>query len=273
MEENMSKIDKTAIVHESATLGKGVEIGPFSLIGPDVTVGENTTIGPYVQLKGPLTIGKSNRIFHGACLGEIGQDMHFNNPEARIEIGDDNIIREYVTIHQPAVKGNVTRVGNRNFLMCHVHLGHDVVIGDNCILTPSVAVGGHVTLENNVYIGGLSAIHQFVRIGQYSIIGGVAAVLRDVPPYSMFTGSPDAISGINLVGLRRAKFSSDKIQLIKNIYKIVYMRATSPAKAIETLETDLLPKYGEGSEENAIVRNYIAFLKSSDRGISSRHAN
>lgn len=266
----MSTIHSTAIIDPGAELGPGVEVGPFSIIGPGVRVGANTKIDAYVQLKGPLEIGENNKIYHGVCLGEVGQDSSFNNPEMKVVIGNNNILREYVTIHQPAVKGNVTQIGDNNFLMCHVHLGHDVVMGNNCILTPSVAVGGHVTLENNVYIGGLSAIHQFVRIGKYTIIGGVCAVLRDVPPYSMFAGNPDSISGLNMVGLRRAKFSSQKIQLIKNIYKVVFMRAATPVKAIEALESDMLPSYPSGSEEHEVVAQYINFLKNTQRGISTR---
>ncbi|MES0491178.1 MAG: acyl-ACP--UDP-N-acetylglucosamine O-acyltransferase [Leptospirales bacterium] len=269
----MANIHPTALVDSKAQLDDSVTVEPFSIIGPDVSIGAGTKIGPYVQLKGKLDIGKNNQIFHAACIGENGQDLTFDNSEAAIKIGDNNVLREYVSIHQPSKPGNLTQIGNNNYLMCNVHLGHDVQMKNNNVLTPAVAVGGHVQLDDNVYIGGLSAIHQFVKIGKFSIVGGVTAVLRDIPPYSMFSGEPGGITGLNMIGLRRAEFPSDRISLIKNIYKTVYMRGNIPKKAASILEEEFLNQTEQGSEERKILQEYIDFIRSSDRGISARLAH
>ncbi|MDH4200572.1 MAG: acyl-ACP--UDP-N-acetylglucosamine O-acyltransferase [Spirochaetia bacterium] len=266
----MTNIHKTALVDEKARLAENVEIGPFSIIGPDVTIGAGTKIGAYVQIKNCVEIGNENQIFHGSSIGELGQDLTFSNPEPKIVIGNKNILRENVVIHQPAKQGNTTRLGDQNYIMCNVHLGHDVRMGNNNIIAPTSALGGHVELENNVYISGLVAIHQFVHIGRYAIIGGGTPALLDVPPYSMLTGSPGAITGLNMVAMRRAKFSSDKIQLVKNIYKAVFMRNAIPAKAPDILEGEMLIKYQPGSEEYLLIKHYIDFLRASKRGITPR---
>ena len=266
----MSKIHTTALIDEGAKIAEDVEIGPFSIIGPDVEIGAGSIIGPYVQIKGKVKIGKNNHIFHGCCIGESGQDLTFNNPEARIEIGDGNVLREYVTMHQPAKVGNVTKMGNKNYLMCHVHLGHDVQMGNNNVLTPSVAVGGHVVLEDNVYLGGLSAIHQHVRIGKFAIVGGVTAVLKDVPPYAMYADEGAGISGLNMVGLKRAGFSSESMGLIKGIYKTLYMRGNTTEQAIEKLKGDLQKTHPEGTPGYELLSHYLDFLQESKRGLSPR---
>lgn len=266
----MANIHPTALVDKKAVIADDVQIGPYSIIGPHVKIGSKTVIGPYVQITNNVEIGSNNQIFHGSCIGENGQDLTFNNPEPRIVIGDNNIFRENMTVHQPSKPGNATKIGNENYLMCNVHIAHDVVIGDKNIIAATTALGGYVEIENNVYISGLVGVHQFVKIGRYAIIGAGTPALLDVPPYSMLTGSPGAISGLNMIGMKRAKFSSSKIQCIKNIYKYVFMRGHSTAKSTELLEKELLLKYEPGTEENAIVQHYLNFLKASNRGIAPK---
>lgn len=266
----MSKIHPSALVDENAKIAEGAEIGPFSIIGSEVEIGEGTTIGPYVQIKGRVIIGKNNQIFHGCCIGEGGQDLTFNNPEARIEIGDENVLREHVIIHQPAKVGNVTKMGNQNYLMCQVHLGHDVQMGNNNVLTPSVMVGGHVVIEDNAYLGGLSAVHQHVRIGKFAIIGGVCAVLKDVPPYTMYAAEGAGISGLNKVGLQRANYSAESMSLIKKIYKTLFMRGMRTEEAIEKLQEELKETHPEGAPGHELLSHYIDFLQATKRGLSPR---
>jgi len=267
----MANIHKTALVDERAQLAGDVEIGPFSIIGPDVKIGAGTKIGPYVQIKNRVEIGTNNQVFHGACIGENGQDLTYNNPEARIVIGNDNVIREMVTMHQPSKPGNATKMGDKNFIMCNVHMGHDVVLGNNNILATNTALGGYVQLENNVFLSGLVGVHQFVHIGSYSIISAGTPTLMDVPPYCMMAGSPGIITGLNMIGMKRAKFSPEKIKVIKEIYKITFMRKTPPAKAHEELENGLLNQYNPDSEEYGVVKHYIEFLRACKRGVAPRH--
>ncbi|MDH4261440.1 MAG: acyl-ACP--UDP-N-acetylglucosamine O-acyltransferase [Spirochaetia bacterium] len=267
----MKNIHKTAIVEEGAQVAEDVEIGPFSIIGPNVKIDSGTKIGPYVQIKNRVEIGKNNQIFHGTCIGENGQDLTFNNPDAKIVIGNDNVIREMVTIHQPAKSGNITTVGDKNYIMCNVHMGHDVVLGNNNIIATNTALGGYVQLENNVFLSGLIGVHQFVHIGSYAIVGAGTPTLMDVPPYCMMAGSPGVITGLNMIGMKRAKFSKEKIRVIKDIYKITFMRKTPPAKAHDELEKNFLPQYSVDTEEHSVIKHYISFLRSCKRGIAPRH--
>ncbi|MDH4201223.1 MAG: acyl-ACP--UDP-N-acetylglucosamine O-acyltransferase [Spirochaetia bacterium] len=268
----MANIHKTALVDEKAELANDVEIGPFSIIGPDVKIDSGTKVGPYVQIKNRVDIGKNNQILHGTCIGENGQDLSFNNPDAHIVIGNDNTIREMVTIHQPSKKGNATKLGDKNFIMCNVHIGHDVILGNSNVIATNTALGGYVQLENNVFLSGLVGVHQFVHIGSYSIVGAGTPTLMDVPPYSMMTGSPGVITGLNMVGMKRAGFSPEKIMIIKEIYKTTFMRKTPPAKASDELENNLLNQYSAESEQYAVIRHYIDFLRSCKRGVAPRHA-
>lgn len=266
----MANIHKSALVDEKAQLAADVEVGPFSIIGPDVVIDSGTKIGPHVQIKNRVEIGKNNQILHGTCIGENGQDLTFNNPDARIIIGNNNVIREMVTMHQPAKSGNATKMGDGNFIMCNVHMGHDVVLGNNNIIANATALGGYVQIENNVFLSGLVPVHQFVHIGRYAIIGAGTPTLMDVPPYCMMTGSPGVITGLNMIGMKRAKFSSKKIKIIKEIYKATFMRDTPPAKAHEVLESTLLKQYSPDSEEYATIQHFIDFLRSCKRGVAPR---
>jgi UDP-N-acetylglucosamine acyltransferase len=176
-----------------------------------------------------------------------------------------------VTIHQPSKPGNVTKVGDGNFIMCNVHMGHDVVLGNKNIIATNTALGGYVQLENNVFLSGLVGVHQFVHIGSYSIISAGTPTLMDVPPYCMMAGSPGVITGLNRIGMKRAGFSAGKIRVIKDIYKIIFMRKIPPARAHEELEANLSGQFQPDSEEYGVIKHYIDFLKACKRGVAPRH--
>ena len=222
MTDLQSKIHPTAIIHESAIIGKNVEIGPYSIIGARVEIGDDCWIGPHVVLNGPTKMGKNNKIFQFASVGEDCQDLKYAGEETFLEIGDNNVFRESCTIHRGTAQDNgTTRIGNNNLLMAYVHVAHDCILADNIILSNNATLAGHTKLANNVIIGGLSALHQFTRVGEFAMIGGCSAVNKDIPPYFLATGNYAKAQGINSVGLKRRGFDSKTIMEIKRAYKIL----------------------------------------------------
>ena len=222
MSDLESKIHSTAIIHESAVIGKNVEIGPYTVIGARVEIGDDCWIGPHVVLNGPTKMGKNNKIFQFASVGEDCQDLKYAGEETFLEIGDNNVFRESCTIHRGTAQDHsTTKIGNNNLLMAYVHVAHDCILGDNIILSNNATLAGHTKLANNVIIGGLSALHQFTRVGEFAMIGGCSAVNKDIPPYFMATGNYVKAQGINSVGLKRRGFDSKTIMEIKRAYKIL----------------------------------------------------
>jgi UDP-N-acetylglucosamine acyltransferase len=230
-------IDERAIIHPSAKLAKGVSVGPGAVIGADVEIGENTWIGPYAVLKGPTTIGKNNKIFQFSSLGDEPQDVTYKGESTRLEIGDNNIIREYCMINRGTVKGGgVTRIGNDNFLMAYTHVGHDCMLGNNIILISYGALSGHVTVDDYAIIGGYAAVHQFCHVGAYAFIARATYVSKDVPPYIMVAGYTSSVYGINTVGLRRRGFSSETINSLRRAYKVIFRKGLTVQQSIAELE-------------------------------------
>jgi UDP-N-acetylglucosamine acyltransferase len=243
----MQQIHTSSIIEQGAKIGKDVTIGPFCRIGSDVTIGDGTTIASHVVIEGKTTIGKYNRIFSHTVLGSIPQDLKFHGEEVELIFGDNNTIREFCFI-TPGTKhgGGVTRIGSRNLIMGYVHLGHDVIMGDNCILSNATNVGGHVEFGNHVVIGATSAIHQFVKIGDYAMLGGASALTQDLPPYCMAEGNRAYLRGLNLTGLRRA-IEKNEIDPIKKAYRELFENTValkesaqkildeSPSLKVETL--------------------------------------
>ncbi|HEY9547710.1 MAG TPA: acyl-ACP--UDP-N-acetylglucosamine O-acyltransferase [Solimonas sp.] len=220
------RIHPTAIIDAGAELHETVEVGPYSIIGPGVTIGAGTWIGPHVVLRGPMTIGRDNKIFQFASLGEISQDMSARPDDAtRVEIGDGNTIREYVTIQRGTLKeaAALTRVGDHNWIMNAVHIGHDSIIGNHNILANNTALAGHVLMGDNVGCGGYTLIHQYCQIGSHVFTGGGSVITRDVAPFVIVQGSPAAPRGINSEGLRRRGFAAEDVATIKDAYKLVYL--------------------------------------------------
>jgi UDP-N-acetylglucosamine acyltransferase len=230
-------IDKHAIVHPSAKIAADVTIGPGCIIGEHVEIGKNTWVGPHVVIQGPTVIGENNKIYQFASIGNDPQDLTYNEEPTRLEIGHNNIIREYCMISRGTTKGGgITRIGDHNFLMAYSHIGHDCIVGNHIILTSYAALSGHVVVEDYAIIGGYAAVHQFCRVGAYAFIARATYVTKDVLPYVMIAGHTTAACGINTVGLRRRGFSSAAIDNLRRAYKIIFRKGYTIQQAIAELE-------------------------------------
>ncbi|MGV3483847.1 MAG: acyl-ACP--UDP-N-acetylglucosamine O-acyltransferase [Planctomycetaceae bacterium] len=229
-------IADTAVVDPRAKLGAGVRIGHFSVVGPGVTIGRNTTIENHVTLCGNLTIGENNRVFPGAVLGGDPQDLGYQGSDTRVIIGDGNIIREYVTINRGSEKEDgITQLGDNNFLMAHVHLGHDVSVGDRVVMANNVMIGGHCHIGNDITIAGGVGINQFTTVGSLSFISALSRVLHDVPPFMIVEGQPSKPRCVNTVGLKRHGYSAEDIEVLQSAYKLLYRSRIGVEPAREQL--------------------------------------
>lgn len=230
-------IDERAMIHPSAKLAKNVTVGPGTFIGADVEIGEGTWIGPHVVLQGPTVIGKHNKIFQFASVGDAPQDITYQDEPTRLEIGDNNVIREYCMISRGTVKGHgVTRIGNNNFLMAYSHIGHDCLLGNHVIMVNYAALSGHVTVNDYANIGAYVGIHQFCQVGAYAFIARATYVTKDVLPYVMIAGHTTAACGINTVGLRRRGFSSNAVDQLRRAYKIIFRKGLTVQQALLELK-------------------------------------
>ena len=247
------KIHDTALVDKKAELGDGVEVEPYSVIGPDVRIGAGSKIGPHCTIEQYTTIGKNCRMFTGSAIGGISQDLKFRGDKSSVIIGDDNTIREYVTINRATTKGSATRIGSGNLIMAYAHVAHDCKIGDRVVIANCGTLAGYVTIEDNVIVGGLAGIHQFVRLGTLSIIGGCSKVIKHIPPYAMADGHPAKIYGINIIGLNRAGVSQKARMGLKRAFKILFNSGLSLPHALSEIENNL-----PHSKE---IRNLTHFLK------------
>ncbi|MBQ4488013.1 MAG: acyl-ACP--UDP-N-acetylglucosamine O-acyltransferase [Ruminobacter sp.] len=260
MIDKSAVIHSTAIVSEDAVIGPGVSVGPWTIIGSEVEIGENTSIASHCVIKGPVKIGKRNRIFQYATIGEDCQDKKYAGEKTYLEIGDDNVIREHCTFHRGTVQDKgLTKVGSRNLFMVNVHVAHDCVVGDDCIFANNATLAGHVHIGNWVIFGGLAAIHQFGRVGDHAFIAGMAALNKDVPPFVMAAGHYAKPFGINKEGLHRRGFSQESIATIRHAYVIIYKDSKTIEEAIEKLEPLC--------QQEPSVQLLIDFLKDSTRGI------
>jgi len=256
----VSLIHPLAIVDPSARLAEGVEVGPWTLIGPDVEIGPYTRIESHVVIKGPTRIGAHNRIFQFATVGEECQDKKYAGEPTRLEIGDHNIIREGVTIHRGTIQDeSITRVGSHNLLMAYVHVAHDCRVGDHVVIANNAALAGHVYVGDHTILGGFTAVHQFCKIGAHIMCGAGTVVLQDIPSYTLATGNPAKPHGINSEGLKRRGFSADSIRLIKQAYKVIYRQNLSLAEAILRLQ--------ELAQAEPAIEPMIQSLQVSSRGI------
>ena len=255
-----AKVHPTAIVHETATIGANVEIGPYTIIGARVEIGDDCWIAPHAVVNGPTKMGKGNKIFQFASVGEDCQDLKYNGEETFLEIGDNNVFRESCTIHRGTVQDqSTTIIGNNNLLMAYVHVGHDCILGNNIILSNNATLAGHVKLANNVIIGGLSALHQFTRVGEYAMVGGCSAVNKDIPPYFLVSGNYAQAQSINSVGLKRRGFSSATIMEIKRAYKALCRDGNSLQEA-----KDIIAAKIDDCPELKVLHD---FLQEESRGI------
>lgn len=252
-------IHPTAIIDSSARIGNNVEIGPYSIVGADVEVGDNCVIGPHVVLRGPTVLGKNNRIFQFASVGEDCQDKKYNGEPTRLVIGDNNIIRECVTIHRGTVQDQgLTQIGNHNLLMAYVHVAHDCMVGDNVILANNTTLAGHVHVGDWAILGGFTGVHQFCHIGAHAFTAVNSVVVQDVPPYIMAQGHNAAPRTINAEGLKRRGFQPSQILNIKRAFKLLYRQGLTVEEAVQKMreldaDTELTP--------------LIQFVLNSQRGI------
>lgn len=254
-------VHPTAIVHPKAFLDRGVQIGPYSIIGEHVRIGEGTVVGPHVVVEGRTTIGRMNRIFPFASLGSIPQDLKYKGEPSVLEIGDGNQIREYVTMN-PGTEGGgmVTRVGNGNLFMMSVHIAHDCMVGDRNVFANLATLAGHVRVENETILGGLSGVHQFARIGTGAMLSGGTMATLDVPPYCIAQGDRAHLYGLNTIGLRRRGASAEDIQALKLAYKIAFYRGLRLQEAVAQMRAQY--------PNNSYVKRFADFLESSQRGVT-----
>ena len=245
-------IHKTVIIDNKAKVSSSVNIGPYSVIGPNVEIGKDVIIHSHVNISGDTIIGSGNKIYPFASIGNDPQDLKYNGEKTKLIIGKNNKIREYVTIH-PGTEGGgkLTKIGDNCLFMISSHIAHDCFIGNNVIIANNVPLGGHVTIEDNVVIGGNSAVQQFTRIGKLAMVGGMTGVLNDVIPYGLSIGNRNYLQGLNLIGLRRSNFANKDILGLTEAYKEIF--------ATKNL-TDNLSKLNGEFKENPLVKDVIEFI-------------
>ncbi len=254
-------IHPTAVVDEHAKLGKHVQVGPFSVIGPQVSIGDHSIVKSHVVITGDTTIGAHNQFYPFSCIGEAPQDLKYNNEPTRVEIGDHNIFRENCTVHRGTAQDNgVTVIGHHNLLMANTHVAHDCMLANHIILTNCAGIAGHVHIEDYAVCGVTSGVHQFCRVGQSSFLVHGAMVTKDVMPYTIVCGEDGRVDGLNLVGLRRRRFTRDQINAIKTAYKIIFRQNLTVADAIDALKPI--------AAEFPVVQPMIDALTNSTRGIA-----
>jgi len=252
-------IHKLTSIHPDAKIGENVKIDPFTSISGDVTIGDGTWIGPNVSIMDGAVIGKNCKIFPGAVVSAIPQDMKYKGEATNVLIGDNTIIREFVTINKGTSAKDKTIIGNNTLIMAYTHVAHDCKIGNNCILVNYVGLAGEVEIDDFAILAGGSLVHQFVRIGKHAMVGGGAKVRIDVPPYVRADREPLAYVGVNAIGLRRRGFTNEKIAEIQEIYRDLYEHKLNNSQALKMIEQN----YPDSEERNGIIN----FFKDSTRGI------
>ena len=253
-------IDPRAIIDPSATIGDNVSIGPWTIVGPDVEIGDHSVISSHVVIKGPTKIGRNNRIYQFSTVGEDTPDLKYKGEPTTLFIGDNNTIREGVTIHRGTVQDRgETRIGDDNLLMAYVHVGHDCVVGDHCILVNNASLAGHVDVGDWAILSGYTLVHQFVSIGAHAFIGAGSFISQDLPTYVTAMGSPASARTINAEGLKRRGFNREQIAAVNRAYKILYRRGLKLEEAIVELE--------QLTEAEPVLQPLVAFLRQSRRGI------
>ncbi len=255
----MKKIHPSAIIASTVQLADNVDIGPYCVIEGNVTIGAGTRLGPFVHIQGNTTIGERCTVHAGASIGGLPQDLKFRGEKTYLKIGDDNDIREYVTMNLATGEGETTLVGNHNLLMAYAHVAHNCLIGDHCVIANSVALAGHIVVEDYAILGGMVGVHQFSKVGRHTIIGGCSKITKDIIPYVMADGHPAAPSGINRVGLKRRGFSDESIAQLDAAYKLLFRSGLNVSDAVR--EIGKLDKSDE-------VSHILEFIKNSSRGIA-----
>ncbi|MCA9519947.1 MAG: acyl-ACP--UDP-N-acetylglucosamine O-acyltransferase [Myxococcales bacterium] len=256
-------IDPNAIVDSSADLHASVEVGPFAIIGPGCVLGEGCRIGPYTRLVENVRMGRNNRVSSHSALGVEPQDLKYRGEETFLEIGDDNDIREFVTISRgtrtPIAPAGVTRLGDRNVIMAYAHIAHDCRLHDGIIMANAAMIAGHIEIFDEAILGGLAAVHQFVRIGTHAFVGGGSMVVQDVPPFHLANGNRARLFGLNMVGLTRKGFDKTRIAALKRASRALFARTRALDEAIGEIRAS--------GEPGADVALLLEFLRHSKRGV------
>ncbi|MBI3889960.1 MAG: acyl-ACP--UDP-N-acetylglucosamine O-acyltransferase [Candidatus Wallbacteria bacterium] len=252
-------IHPTAVVSAKAELGEDVIVGPYSIIGDDVVIGDGTELGPHVVIEQFTTMGRRNRVHSGAVIGSPSQDLKFKGDRSYLVIGDDNIIREYVTINRATVPEAVTRLGDGNAILAYCHIAHDCILGNNITISNVSTLAGHCEVEDYAGLGGYVGVHQFVKIGSMAFVGGWSKVVKDVPPYVKVEGSPLAVYGLNTVGLERRNVSLESRRALRKAYNFLFRSELNVSQAVEIIRKE--------TEQTAEVVKLLDFLGRSTRGI------
>ena len=253
-------IDPRAGIAPDAELAADVEVGPFSIIGPGVRIGPGCRIGPHAVINGPTTLGRDNKVFQFASVGDAPQDRKYRGEPTRLEVGDGNVFREFFSINRGTATGRgVTRIGDDNLFMAYSHVGHDCIVGSHCVMSNCTALAGHVELGDWVILSGYSGVHQFCKVGAHSFLANNAAVTRDVPPYLLVAGTPAEPKGVNSEGLKRRGFSAPQITNIRNAYRLLYRSGLKLAEATEQLQAL--------AAEQPELLPFVQFLAASERSI------
>ncbi|MDY7000356.1 MAG: acyl-ACP--UDP-N-acetylglucosamine O-acyltransferase [Thermodesulfobacteriota bacterium] len=256
-----TEIHPSAMVHPDANLGVDVKIGACSIVEAHVRIGDRTQVDPFVQIKAFTSMGAENHIHSNVCVGGEPQDLKFKGEETRLEIGDRNIVREFVTLHRGTGHGGgVTRIGSECLFMAYVHVAHDCTLGSRVILANAAMLGGHVEIGDNVIISAMTGIHQFVRIGEYAFIGAMSGIGQDVPPYMLATGVRAKLRGLNLIGLRRGGFSQETVSALKKSYMLLWRSGMERREALDEVERNF-----SGFPE---VQKLVDFVRAGTRGIT-----
>jgi UDP-N-acetylglucosamine acyltransferase len=254
-------IHPTAIVDPKAEIADGVEIGPYSVVERDVVIGQATKIGPHVVIREGTRIGKRCQIYQFASIGEAPQAFAYRGEKTSLLIGDQNIFREFVTIHRGTVPGGgKTIIGNNNYFMAYAHVAHDCKIGNQVVMANGATLAGHIQIEDHATIGGLSAVHQFCQIGTHAFLSGLTGVSLDIPPYTLASGSRAKLFGLNLVGLKRHHFSEETLRALKKAYRLIFRSGLTMEKAVKQVKEDSISQMPE-------VQHLLQFIQNSKRGI------
>jgi UDP-N-acetylglucosamine acyltransferase len=253
-----ASIHPTAIVDPGAQIGADVTIGPYCVVGDRVVIGEGTTLQNHVTVCGPTTIGKHNQFFSFTSIGQRTQDLKYAGEPTHLEIGDDNVFREFCTVNRGTLPGTKTIVGSHNHFLAYCHIAHDCIVGNHVVFSNNGTLAGHVTVEDHVILGGLTAVHQFCRLGRFSNTGGCSKIVQDIVPFTTVDGNPARARRVNTVGLQRHGFSEEQIKNVRAAFKTLYRSRLNIGQALETLKA---------SAPDEHVQHLIDFVEGSKRGI------
>ena len=256
----MSTIHPTAILHPHTRIGAGCEIGPYCVLGEDVELGDGCRLHSHVVIDGHTRLGKRNEVFPFAILGKQTQDLKWKGGVTRVEIGDDNTLRECVTVHSATNEGEATVIGSGNHILAYCHIAHDCRLGNHIVMSSYAGLAGHVVVDDHAVIAGYVAVHQFCRVGKLAMIGGCSKVRQDIPPFMLADGSPAETVTINKVGLERAGLSEEAITALRAAYKLLFREGLTISNALVRIEQELPPL--------PEIQHLIQFVRASERGIS-----